>query len=109
MSKTVVLFLERAGERRKLEFKLSPLGAAKVAGEIRRCMREGWKLVDATGDARVTAFVRKQVESYKEAPKKYKVPLKETVKLGTSIIKPKGKVKMKLREKVKLFRRKKDD
>lgn len=103
MGKNIVLHLARevngVKEKKKIKLKLTPVSAAKKITAIRKAMREGWHLEDCTGDnPKVVAFLKSQISSWEIDPKKYKVPIKETVRLGVELApKPKkGEIRKKL-------------
>lgn len=103
MGKNIVLFLERevdgVKEKKTIKLKLTPISAGKKINEIRKTMKEGWKLVDCKGDnPKVVAFFKNQIADYGENPKGYRVPIRKTVRLGVDLApKPKkGEIRKKL-------------
>lgn len=89
----VLLHLRKGEESKDLRLILMPLGAMNVAKEISNLLKSGWELDDVEGDnERIVSYLKEQIRSYKANPKEYKVPIRETVKLATSIVKPKGKI-----------------
>lgn len=116
MGKNIVLFLERevggVKEKKTIKLKLTPISAAKKIKEIRKSMKEGWNLIDCTGDnPKVVEFLKTQISSWEADKKGYKVPIRETVKMGVNLApKPKkGEIRKKLsiRELMKRGRKRK--
>lgn len=105
MSKHLVLHLERASELAILEIKLTPIAATKSLGKIKDYMKNGWKLVDVEGgNPAIREFIKRQIEAYDVDPKRYKVPIRETVKLGWKAGKGVGKPNVGLKEKIQILK-----
>ena len=81
MNKPLMLHLERNGETKIVSFKLTPVEATKKIREIRRAMKEKWRLVDVTGGTKqIREYLKDEIKRYDMNPKKYRVSAKQTVK-----------------------------
>ena len=81
------LLLEKEGVTTTREYSLSGLGLAHAAKEIRKLIDEKWVLLNAESDnPQVEAFINKQIADYNVSPKDYKIPLRDTVKLGKEVV-----------------------
>jgi hypothetical protein len=83
----VTLFLEKDGERTEYTFKISMWSLLKSAKKINHFIKEGWKLIDCTGDnQQFIGFIRKQIQAYEANSKTYSGSVKETVVVASNIV-----------------------
>ena len=104
----ILLVLKKGSEEKILDLNMMKPSSAR---QIRRAMSEKWELVDCKGDnPEIVAFIKNEVAKYQANREGYKASPKEIVKLGTSIIKPKGKLHLSKRQLLMArFRKQKDE
>jgi len=61
MGKSVTLKLEKDGETKEITFKTSGLGLIKGLKHINGAYKQGWALVDVSGDADMVSYIKKVI------------------------------------------------
>jgi len=103
----VTLILEKDDERTEYTFKTSMWSLLKSAKKINHFIKEGWKLIDCTGDnQQIVAFIKKQIQAYEANPKTYSGSVKETVGVASNVV---GVDVSKIKKVSKFFHKKEAD
>lgn len=58
MGKSIVLKLEKDGETKEISFRTSGMGLVRGLRHISSAYKEGWNLIDCSGDADQVAFIK---------------------------------------------------
>lgn len=82
----VTLKLEKEGQHQELEFTTGLSSLVHAGKEIRKFMKEGWKLVDCSGDDwTIIHYIRGEIDRYALDPAKYQTDIKAAVKTAGAV------------------------
>lgn len=85
MSK-IVLTLERMGEQMTYTFNTDIKSLISASKKLQQFVKQDWRLTDCTGeDERIVGYVQHQIEAFKQNPKGYSVPVKETLAVAKDV------------------------